>query len=75
MYCLGIDGPANSDYNKRLILLSVIHLSGGHCIFGVIWGLAISGFDHSRFCKLIPSLQFVVKIAKLAYTTVKFGHD
>ena len=25
-------GPVISDYNKRLILLSVIHLSNGHCI-------------------------------------------
>jgi len=25
-------GPAISDYNMRLILLSVIQLSGGHCI-------------------------------------------
>ncbi len=27
-----INGPAISDYNKRLILLSVIQLSGGHCM-------------------------------------------
>ena len=32
MYCLGIMGTVISDYNKRLILLSVIQLSGGHCI-------------------------------------------
>ena len=32
VYCLGILGPAKSDYNMRLILLSVIQLSGGHCI-------------------------------------------
>ncbi len=28
----GIMGPALSDYNMWLILLSVIQLSGGHCI-------------------------------------------
>ncbi len=33
MYCLGIDGTAIYDYNKRLILLSVIQLSGGHSIW------------------------------------------
>ncbi len=27
-------GPAISDYNMRLILLSVIQLSGGHCTNG-----------------------------------------
>ena len=32
MYHFGIMGPAICDYNKRLILLSVIHLSGGHSI-------------------------------------------
>ena len=32
MYCLGIIEPVIPDYNKRLILLSVIQLSGGHCI-------------------------------------------
>ncbi len=31
MYCSSIKGPAISDYNKRLILLSVIQLSGGDC--------------------------------------------
>ena len=31
MYCLRIMGPAISDYKKRLILLSMILLSGGHC--------------------------------------------
>ncbi len=31
MYCCGINGPAISDYNNRLILLSVIQLSSGHC--------------------------------------------
>ncbi len=31
VYCLGIDEPAISDYNKRMILLYVIQLSGGHC--------------------------------------------
>jgi hypothetical protein len=31
VYSKGINGPAMSDYNKRLILLSVIQLSGGHC--------------------------------------------
>ena len=31
VYCTGIIGPAASDYNKRLILLSVIRLSGRHC--------------------------------------------
>ena len=30
VYCLGIMGPTISDYNKRVILLSVIQLSGGH---------------------------------------------
>ncbi len=30
--CLYIIGPAIFDYNMRLILLSVIPLSGGHCI-------------------------------------------
>ncbi len=29
---ISIKGPAISDYNKRLILLSVIQLSGGQCI-------------------------------------------
>ena len=33
MYYLGIMGPVISDYNKRLILLSVIQISGGHCSF------------------------------------------
>ncbi len=28
MYCYGMNGPAISDYNKQLILLSVIQLSG-----------------------------------------------
>ena len=32
VYCLGIMGPEISDYDKRLILLSVIRLSGGHYI-------------------------------------------
>ena len=32
MYGLGIVEPAISDHIKRLILLSVITLSGGHCI-------------------------------------------
>ncbi len=32
MYCLDITGPAIFDYNKRLILLSVVQLSGGHYI-------------------------------------------
>ena len=29
-------GPVISDYNKRLILLSVIQLSGGHCIHSIV---------------------------------------
>ncbi len=33
MHCLDINGPANSDYNKRLILLSAFQLSGRHCTF------------------------------------------
>ena len=32
MYCLSIMGLVISDYNQRLILLSMIQLSGGHCI-------------------------------------------
>ena len=32
VYCWGKMGPAVTDYNKRLIVLSVILLSGGHCI-------------------------------------------
>ncbi len=36
MYCLGIEGPAISDYIKRLILFFMIQLSGGHCITGLI---------------------------------------
>ncbi len=28
-----MNGPAISDYNKRLIQLSVIQLSGGHCMY------------------------------------------
>jgi hypothetical protein len=32
MYFYGINVPAIFDYKKRLILLSVIQLSGGHCI-------------------------------------------
>jgi hypothetical protein len=31
VYCLSIRGPAIFDYNKRLILISVIQLSGEHC--------------------------------------------
>jgi len=31
VYSWGTMGPALSDYNMRLILLSVIQLSGGHC--------------------------------------------
>ena len=31
LYFLGIMEPVKSEYNKRLILLSVIQLSGGHC--------------------------------------------
>ena len=30
VYCLDIMGPVISDYNKRLILLSVIQLGNGH---------------------------------------------
>ena len=30
-------GPAVSDYNKRLIILSVIQLSGGHCTLKTQW--------------------------------------
>jgi hypothetical protein len=29
-------GPVVSDYNKRLILLSVIQLSGGHCKWTIV---------------------------------------
>jgi hypothetical protein len=37
VHCLYITGPAISDYNKRLIQLTVIPLSGGHCIwFGCV---------------------------------------
>ena len=32
IYCRGIMGPAISDYNKWLILLSMIQLSDEHCI-------------------------------------------
>ena len=32
MYFLGTMGPEISDYNKCLIILSVIKLSVGHCI-------------------------------------------
>jgi hypothetical protein len=32
VHCLYIIGPAIFEYNKRLILLSVAPLSGGHCI-------------------------------------------
>ena len=31
VYSLGIMGSLISDYNKRLILLPVIQLRGGHC--------------------------------------------
>ena len=31
MYCSGKIGHVIFDYNKRLILLFVIQLSGGHC--------------------------------------------
>ena len=41
MYCLGMMGPAISDYNKRLILLSVIQLSGRHSILLVNNGVAL----------------------------------
>ncbi len=41
MYCCGINGPAISDYNKRVIPLSVIQLGGGHCtkyfMHSIIW--------------------------------------
>ena len=30
VHCLFLMGPAISDYNKRMILLSVIRISGGH---------------------------------------------
>ncbi len=33
--CYCTNGPAISDYNKRLILLTVIQLSGGHCTYMV----------------------------------------
>ncbi len=32
VYCLYITGPAIFDYNKRMIQLTVIPLSGGHYI-------------------------------------------
>ena len=34
--CLGIMGPAISDYNMRLIICSVIQLNGRHCIMKVL---------------------------------------
>ena len=36
VYFLGIMGPAISDYYKRLILLSVIQLSGGHFVSKIL---------------------------------------
>ena len=32
VYCVGILGPANNDNIKRLVILTVIQLSSGHCI-------------------------------------------
>ncbi len=49
---------ALSDYNMRLIIVSVIQLSGGHCIHAStnvhglgIRGLCIRSFDYPRIVK------------------------
>ena len=45
--CLGIMGPIISDNNKRLIILSVIQLSGGHCITIIIENTALAIFNYN----------------------------
>ncbi len=59
VYCYGIKDPVIYDYNKRLILLSVIQLSGGH--FSIIKPVPHSML-HS-FAKVIRSILQVLKKA------------
>jgi hypothetical protein len=57
-------GPAISDYNKRLILLTVIQLSDGHCIM--------------KQCKLSYKFQYAKKamvVRQKLIQTVSFGVD
>ena len=55
VYCWGKAGQTVSDYNKRLIQLSVIQLSGGHCILD--YALAIINSSHVFF-----NTKFVNKV-------------
>jgi hypothetical protein len=63
-------GPAIFDYNMRLILLSVIRLSGGHCITIFI--------DPYKFDDKFQILQLDLKKTYILLTTkntVKLGYN
>ena len=67
MYCLGTMGPEVSDYNKWLIILSMIQLSGGHCTTNIPEAknrrfvrnnIEKSGSNVKSFKKIITFSQF-----------------
>jgi hypothetical protein len=60
VYCLYIIGPAIFDYNKRLILLSVIPLSGGHCI-SIVRFLRLKVFLNRYHYRFMLSTMKIIK--------------
>ncbi len=50
VHCLCVVGPAIFDYNKRLIQLTMIPLSGGHCI---IIDIPLLFMDDPKKCDVI----------------------
>ena len=55
VYCWGKMGPAVSDYNKRLILLSVIQLNGGHSI-DLLYSQVL---EKKHWCRNLLKMSFV----------------
>ncbi len=45
-HCSYIKGPAIFDYNKNLILLTVIQLSGGHCLSMFTFNIILTSWDN-----------------------------
>jgi len=60
--CWGMMGPAISDYNMRLILLSVIQLSVGHCSYLIKVGLGWSEDARSSFALFNSCCQDCAKV-------------
>ncbi len=63
VHCLYITGPAIFDYNKRLIQLIVIPLSGGHCIKRLQF-IQVNIFLPIKWTKFLKTIIIIAREAR-----------